>query len=173
MNKVVAGDWLKKSVEVTLGGKPFIASPPTKIMLDASQVSSYEVVDSSSKVSTSSAVNRALVGSFFLGAAGLAAGMGAKKKGIYYIAIQFKNGFSSLLEVDDRVYKAIIKSLFNVKPEAPAPIPDQNQKQPQISIADELKKYKELLDTGALTEEEFLQKRIQQHSIASGFSGNG
>lgn len=168
MNKVIAGDWLKKSVSVTFGGKPFISSPPMQIMLDSSQVSGYEVVDSSSKVSTSSALNRALIGSFFFGAAGLAAGIGAKKKGTYYIAIQFKNGFNSLLEVDDKVYKAILKSLFNVKMGFSVPESnDTKQQNAEISIADEIKKYKELLDSGALTEEEFLELKQKLVGIST------
>ena len=47
-----------------------------------------------------------------LGSAGLAAGLSAKKNGIYTVAIQFKDGKRSLLEVDDKIYKAIISKTF-------------------------------------------------------------
>lgn len=36
----------------------------------------------------------------------------AKNKGIYQIAIQFKDGKKSLIEVDDKIYKTLIKSCF-------------------------------------------------------------
>lgn len=161
MNKVIAGDLLKSSVRVTPKGKPYISSPPLELMLDSSHVSNYEVIDSSSKISTSDAINRALVGSLFLGAPGLAAGLGAKKKGTFHIAVQFKNGWASLLEVDTKVYNAITKSLFSIRSELSASKSNVPQNQVQasapISIADEIKKYKDLLDSGALTEEEFSQ----------------
>lgn len=36
----------------------------------------------------------------------------AKTKGAYYVAIQFKDGKRSFLEIDDKIYKAIVKELF-------------------------------------------------------------
>lgn len=114
-NKVIAGDYEKKNVSLSvgkaiieLGGWPI----PKKIQLDKTTVESYEVVDESSKKSAASAVGRAAVGSFFLGPVGLAAALSAKSKGIHTIAIQFKDGRRSLLEVDDKIYKAIITKMF-------------------------------------------------------------
>lgn len=43
---------------------------------------------------------------------GLLAGLSAKKKGVYIIALEFKDGKKSLLEVDDKIYKALLKKLF-------------------------------------------------------------
>jgi hypothetical protein len=42
----------------------------------------------------------------------LAGGMSAKNKGIYQVAVEFKDGKRSLLEVDDKTYNAIIKGCF-------------------------------------------------------------
>ena len=47
-----------------------------------------------------------------LGPVGLLAGLSAKNKGIYTVAIKFKDGKNSLLEVDDKFYKALIKTMF-------------------------------------------------------------
>ncbi len=48
-----------------------------------------------------------------LGPVGAVAGvMSAKNKGTYQIAIKFKNGEKSLIEVDDKIYKAIIQACF-------------------------------------------------------------
>ena len=42
----------------------------------------------------------------------LAGGLSAKNKGIYQVAIRFKDGQQSLVEVDDKIYKAIVKNCF-------------------------------------------------------------
>ena len=52
-----------------------------------------------------SAKNRVLSGDY----AGAAS---AKNKGVYTIAIQFKDGKRSLVEVDDKIYKAIVQNCF-------------------------------------------------------------
>ena len=115
-NKVIAGDYEKKQIalELTLSGqKAYIqAGLIKKVYLDRNTVESYEVVDESSRKSAASAVGRAAVGSFFLGPVGLAAALSAKSNGIHIIAIQFKDGRRSLLEVDDKIYKAIITKVF-------------------------------------------------------------
>ena len=111
-NKVIAGDYEKKIVTMS-GSKAVIAIGIGKLkIIDNSTVESYEVIDESTKKSATSAVGRAAVGAFFLGPIGIAAGLTAKTKGIYTIAIQFKDGTKSLLEVDDKIYKAIITKAF-------------------------------------------------------------
>jgi len=42
----------------------------------------------------------------------LLAGLSAKSKGIHILAIQFIDSKKSLIEVDDEIYKEIIKLLF-------------------------------------------------------------
>ena len=42
----------------------------------------------------------------------LAGGISAKNKGIYQVAVEFTDGKRSLLEVDDKIYKAIAKGCF-------------------------------------------------------------
>lgn len=115
MNKVVAGDYKGKGVSA--GFKcPVITLPMFKtIKLNADTVSIYEVLNQDSRMSSSSAVGRAIVGSAILGPIGMVAAMGAKNKESYMIALQFKDGKKSLLEVDNTIYKALIKSLFEVK----------------------------------------------------------
>lgn len=52
---------------------------------------------------------------------------------------------------------------YQAKATAPAPVPVQAPTQPAaaVSAADEIKKYKELLDMGAITQDEFDQKKKQ------------
>lgn len=42
----------------------------------------------------------------------VAGAVSAKNKGIYQVAIQFTDGKKSLIEVDDKIYKAIIQKCF-------------------------------------------------------------
>lgn len=115
-NKVIAGDYEKKNVSLS-GGKAIIdlGGWPIhkKIQLDKTTVDSYEVVDESSKKSTASAVGRAaVVGTIINPVVGLAAAFTAKSKRSHVVAIQFKDGKKSLLEVDDKIYKAIMTKVF-------------------------------------------------------------
>ena len=115
-NKVIAGSYERKKVVLrsTLSGrKAVIRSGYIRVVpLDKKRVESYEVIDESSRKSAASAVGRAAVGSFFLGLPGLAAGLSAKSKGTHIVAIQFRNGKRSLLEVDDKIYRAIMTKVF-------------------------------------------------------------
>lgn len=112
MNKVIAGDYAGqgimknwKTVQITL--------PMFKMVkITKENVANYEVLDKTMRTSSSSALGRATLASCFLGAAGVAAAMGAKQKGTYWIAIEFKDGKRSLLEVDDKLFRAITISLF-------------------------------------------------------------
>ena len=111
-NKVIAGDYIKKDIFISGGTAVISAGFLKTVELNERSVESYEVVDETSKKSAASAIGRAAVGSFFLGPVGLAAALSAKSKGIHTIAIQFKDGRRSLLEVDDKIYKAIITKVF-------------------------------------------------------------
>jgi hypothetical protein len=42
----------------------------------------------------------------------LAGAMSAKNKGTYHIAVEFHDGKKSLIEADDKKYKAILKACF-------------------------------------------------------------
>jgi len=83
-----------------------------KIPIDKTTVDSYEVIGEESSTSASSAVARGALGAALLGPIGIAAALSAKKKGVYTLAIQFKDGKKSLLEVDDAAYKMLVKVLF-------------------------------------------------------------
>ena len=107
-NMVISGDYKGSRVSLAWFGGVKIDG----IKLDKSNVDSYEIVDEKNRKSATSAVGRAAVGSFLLGPVGLLAGLSAKNKGTHTIAIYFKNGMKSLIEVDDDIKKQIIASLF-------------------------------------------------------------
>lgn len=112
-NKVIAGDYLGYMVGQSLGN-PYIYSGFKKsINLNNTTIETYELITDEHRKSAKSGIARGIVGGALLGPVGmLAGGMSAKNKGIYQIALQFKDGKRSLIEVDDKIYKAIIKSCF-------------------------------------------------------------
>ena len=111
LNKVTAGDYRKKSVSITVTGKPKIG----KLRLNSETVQSYELITDEHSKSAASGIGRGLVGGTLLGPVGMLAGvMSAKNKGGYHVAIKFRNGKQSLLEVDDMIYKGIITNCFGI-----------------------------------------------------------
>ncbi|WP_339321507.1 hypothetical protein [Paenibacillus sp. FSL W8-0194] len=111
-NAVIAGDYQKKIV-LNTGKCIAIATGFLKrVELTKDTVEAYEVVDESSQTSAVSAVGRGLAGSLLLGPVGMLAGLSAKKKGTHTVAVQFKDGSKSLLEIDDKMYKKLMTDLF-------------------------------------------------------------
>lgn len=162
-NTVTAGDYkggqLEWKVKLTKANEVILHKPGMfagKFTLDASTVASYEIIDTENRTSAASAVARGGVGAALLGPIGLAAALSAKKKGLYTIALQFTDGKSSLIEVDKDIYKTLVQSLFQTIPTT-ASVPAG---QPTDAAA-EIAKYKTLLDSGAITQEEYDAKKKQ------------
>lgn len=111
-NKVIAGDYNGKAIMQTLGIVSLQTGFLKSITINKSTVEEYEVMDESHSKSAVSAVGRGLVGGFILGPVGLLAGLSAKSKGTHVVAIQFKDGKKSLIEMDEKIYKALLKACF-------------------------------------------------------------
>jgi len=77
-----------------------------------SNVKSYETITEEKIKSGSSAVLRGTLGAAVLGPVGILAGLTAKNKGIHTVAIEWKNDEKSLIEIDEKIYKQLIKDLF-------------------------------------------------------------
>lgn len=75
-------------------------------------VDHYELIDQSSSKSMSSAIMRGAVGGALLGPVGLAAAVTAKNKSTYLVAVYYKDGEKSLLEMDESVYNMFLKRMF-------------------------------------------------------------
>lgn len=112
MNLVIAGDYKNTLVSAPAFGSITIGPGLKPKKINKKTVASYEVLSETEQTSSASAVGRAALGSFFLGPAGVAAALGARKKGTHWVAIQFKDGKRSLLEVNDKVFRAITIALF-------------------------------------------------------------
>jgi hypothetical protein len=117
-NKVIAGDYLNALIACVAGkvymnrryatNYVFEESSTSGFQIDKNTTETYEVIDERTYKSTSSAILRGIVGTTLFGGVGLLAGLSAKPKGIYILAIKFKDGKQSLIEVDEKVYKCII-----------------------------------------------------------------
>lgn len=111
----------------------------------------------------SSALLRGGLGAVLLGPVGLLAGLSAKNKNSKIIALKFNDGQECVVDVDDKIFKAIIKSLAGTKSNF-GDNNDKGQLENNInnsSQADEILKFKNLLDQGIISEEEFDAKKKQ------------
>ncbi|BAD74835.1 MULTISPECIES: hypothetical protein [Geobacillus] len=111
-NKVIAGEYEGKNVMLIHGAVCIMTGFTKKVELTKENVEEYELLDETNNKSAVSAVSRGLVGSFLLGPVGLLAGLSAKTKGVHVVAIKFKDGKKSLLEVNEKIYAALMKNLF-------------------------------------------------------------
>lgn len=119
-NAVIAGDFAGKKISSSLGTLYIGVNLVQNIKLDKSTVDSYELVTDEHRKSAASGITRGLVGGALLGPVGLLAGVSAKSKGIYQVAIQFRtddpkvitHGKRILIEVDDKLYKLLVKNCF-------------------------------------------------------------
>lgn len=75
-------------------------------------VEDYEVLSEDKVRSGTSTILRGAAGAAILGPVGLLVAASGKKKGIYCVALQWKNGQKSLIEIDDKIYKALVRSMF-------------------------------------------------------------
>ncbi len=115
-NRVVAGDYKGKVVSEILGDIHIIVKvghPENDVLLNKSYVDSYEVITEDISQSATSGAIRGAVGSALFGSAGMLAGVAsAKKKSIITLAVHFKDGKNSLLEIDEKLYKKLILDMF-------------------------------------------------------------
>ncbi|NRT79447.1 hypothetical protein [Clostridium beijerinckii] len=109
-NKVIKGDYNGMTIRESCN--TLYIGYNNLISISKYKVKNYEVIDQSAKKSAVSAVGRGAVGAMLLGPVGLLAGLSAKSKGIYLIAIEFENGKRSLIEIDDKLYKTFMTNMF-------------------------------------------------------------
>ena len=94
-NMVIAGDYMGKPI-TGIGGVVQIYVDRKNYILK----------------SAASGIARGAVGAALLGPVGLLAGLSAKNKSTVTVAVRFKDGKNSLLEMDDKVYKNFVRAMF-------------------------------------------------------------
>lgn len=112
MNMITAGEYQGAGIKTGFNSIT-ICKGLKRIKLTKDMVESYELITDEHRKSAVSGVARGIVGGALLGPVGmLAGGLSAKNKGIYNVAVEFKDGKKSLMELDDLGYKTLIKILF-------------------------------------------------------------
>ncbi|MBO5214084.1 MAG: hypothetical protein J6B86_04890 [Clostridia bacterium] len=111
-NKVIAGAYEGFIVTANFNDLCIHLGLNNEIIINKHSVAQYEVLDEDSRRSAASAVGRAFVGGVLFGGVGLLAGLSAKKKGIYTVALEFNDGQKSLIEIDEKRYKLLVKKMF-------------------------------------------------------------
>jgi hypothetical protein len=111
-NKVIAGEYEGKNIFMGRNEVLLYTSFTKSFPLNKDTVASYELITEEHRKSAVSGVTRGLVGGALLGPVGLLAGLSAKNKGTHVIAIEFTDGKKSLIEINEKLYKVLIKTLF-------------------------------------------------------------
>lgn len=113
-NKVISGDYMGAPVKST--GTYCVIScggHGNEVAIHPATVENYMVLSGEQRKSASSGVTRGLIGGALFGAAGMVAGgLSAKNNSIYTVMIKFKDGCKSTVEVDEKLYKVMMMSLF-------------------------------------------------------------
>lgn len=109
-NKVIAGDYTGKYVVADLMMKGHINVAGKTVA--KYNVSGYELITEEKVKSGTSAILRGTLGVAVLGPIGALAGLSARNKGINTVAIAWLDGKKSLIEIDDKLYKMLVSSMF-------------------------------------------------------------
>lgn len=151
-NAVLSGDYSGKELMLAANEVSIHMGLLKKaVSISQKTVASYEEITAvdTNKKSAKSGVARGLVGGALLGPVGaLAGGLSARNAGIYQMQINFKDGKTSVIEVDEKYHSAIVRSIgvLQKKEQVTSQV---------ISVADEIAKLKSLLDSGAITQAEY------------------
>lgn len=110
-NTVIAGDYKGKAVKTSFG-RIYI---DTLLGKDISKktVENYEVVGQETQKSMGSGIAKGIVGGALFGGVGAIAGAASGKSKIAYtVSIVFKDGKRALCELDEELYKRVLKALY-------------------------------------------------------------
>ena len=111
-NMVIAGDYMGKPITGIGGVVQIYVDRKNYILLDKFGVDSYDVITEDTRKSAASGIAKGAVGAALLGPVGLLAGLSAKNKSTVTVAVRFKDGKNSLLEMDEKVYKNFVRAMF-------------------------------------------------------------
>jgi len=108
---IIAGDY--KGHQIRKGPKGIAIGDGFKLIyLTKDNVKSYKIITEEICKLAASGIARGIVDGALLGPVGLLEGVSAKNKDVYQMAIQFRDNKRSLIEVDDNIYKQLVKDLL-------------------------------------------------------------
>ena len=114
-NMVIAGDYMGKPITGIGGVVQIYVDRKNYILLDKFGVDSYDVITEDTRKSAASGIARGAVGAALLRFCEFfpfACRISAKNKSTVTVAVRFKDGKNSLLEMDDKVYKNFVRAMF-------------------------------------------------------------
>jgi hypothetical protein len=116
-NKIIAGDF--NGCRIKLVDIDYLCLEESFANGSSMNIKSYELITDEHTKSAASGISRGLIGGALLGPVGLLAGvLSASNKSVYVLAIQYilfgkpNEIKKSLIEVDDKIYKAIVSACF-------------------------------------------------------------
>ena len=119
-NIVIAGDYKGQTLYTTPRGDLYIGNGISGgVHVCKDTVSRYELTTHESTSGFS--VGKAAMGAIAFGDVGSVAGIGGKKKDAYRVALYFRDGKQSLVEMDAKHYKALEAELFGAENYTPSP----------------------------------------------------
>lgn len=111
---IIAGDYTGKTVLTAFNDLMIATSFFKQVVINKDTVQQWEIINEQTRISAVSAIGRGVLGGVLLGPLGLLASFTAKRKGTHHVAIVFKDGKQSLLELDDFSFTLLRKSLWGV-----------------------------------------------------------
>ena len=114
MAKVLAGDYINRPLKIYFrkGVGLVYGNFDKHFMLDKETIQEYEEITEQHYKSTVGSIAKGAIGVALLGPIGALAGLTGKEKTIHRIAIKFKDGKNSLIELSDIEYQEFIKKMF-------------------------------------------------------------
>ena len=104
LNMVIAGDYESMYVKYSLLGPYIDTDDKDPLYLDSETIENYERINEDHQKSVGDTIYYSALGGILFGAAG--------NKNINHLALYFHDGKKSLLEIDDKLYNAIIRNCF-------------------------------------------------------------
>ena len=108
MNTVIDGDYLDSKIRKRSGTVVLKDNWGSQLELDHTSVDAYQRVDTREENKGYKLNNKSFFGGMFLGPLGLLLGMEKESVRIHKVAVKFKDGKKSLLELDDELYTKLL-----------------------------------------------------------------
>jgi len=166
MDKVIAGDFAGRGVATTIKGLVIADGFSHKVSIDSNTVKQYTMIEKESDVrkSAMSSMARGAVGGALLGPLGmLAGGLSAKNKknSTYVVGIDFNDGKYSVLELGKNAFGVLSRACTLSVAGTDGATQCSETQELETSSAKQIKEYKDLLDAGIISQDEFDAKKKQ------------